>query len=306
MIEYSHGNAITFGYGSGSLNEKTIGAELQFHFNHCIREPKSFRDEVQNVARLVQEKAERLQRPIYLLQSGGLDCEVMLKAFIDQNIPFVPITFRLNGFNEHELQYVKRFNDRHGLKSNFLTINPLTWIPKQQELFHRTHSASAFMLCHMKLLSRIWELGGMPVIGAGDVLLENTPTGWLVVKHEYMLPWYWHMEQQGINGVPAFFTHTSEVVLAMLREPRMKRVAESNDVNANKLLKDARQQKYAVYLDHWPDLQRRPKFTGEEFVYKQTGALQQDWAADRDLRFTDVWTSTLQEMSTNLSVVDHL
>lgn len=303
MLEYSHNNTVTFGYGSGRLNEKRAGDTLNFYFDRCVREPESFKEECYRVARLVRDKADRLNRPIYVLQSGGMDCEVMMKAFIDQKIPIEPISFSFkNSANRHEMFFADAFCKKHGLKSTKFAIDAAQWIPTQQELFNRTFSASAFMLSHMALLSHVWDLGGMPVIGAGDVLMRKVEGDWLFAKQEFMLPWYWHMAQNNIDGVCAFFSWTPEILLSMLREPQMELIGLGNDKLANHLLTNARQAKYNIYVKHWPDLTRRPKFTGEEYIKDLVEPLQEQWAAEREIAYTETWARPYREVREMLEV----
>lgn len=295
MIEYSNQNRVTFGY-NGVLDEKAPGSSLRFTFAACERPIMPFKDECYATARLVHQKAEALGRRVFLLQSGGLDCEVMMRSFIDQGLPFTPITFTFTqGLNRHELQYVKAFRAKHGLAGVDVQIDPIPFMRSRRELYLETNSASAFMLCHMHVIEQVWADGGMPVLGAGDVLMERVNGQWLFAKQEYMLAWYWFMAKRQIDGVAAFFTWTPELVCSMLSQPKFERLSQSDIV-----MRDARELKYAVYRQSWPDLTRRLKYTGQEFVYKECEALQTKWNAERALEYSDLWTAEYADVMQSL------
>lgn len=305
MIEYSHQNSLTFGYNGGVLNEKTPGAELRYHFNRCSRRVLSFPKECEAVAELLAEKAERLGRPLYLLQSGGLDSEVMILSFIKAGVKFKTASFRFSaGLNSHEVQNICRFNEQHSLDHIFLDINPLTWYQTEsaRKLYFDSFCTEPIMIPHMKLLSHIWkDLGGMPVMGGGDVVVLNTDGQWRYSKFEYMLPWYWHARKNDIDAAVAFFQHVPEITYSMLMEPEIYQVITGEDAVGHRVLRDVRQQKYEVYHRYWPALQRRPKFAGHELILPMILQIRRSWLAQRALRYDETWSTPVHSFLSDIS-----
>ena len=223
-------------------------------------------------AALIAQQAEGLNRPIYLMLSGGMDSEVVAKGLIEAKVDFRVITFRYrNGLNGHEIRFVERFIKKHRLKHQFFDIDILRYIKSAEaaNIMVASKAASFILLPHMALMNHIWfDLGGVPVLGNGDIYLENK-NGWSYVELEYMLTWYRHAVSNGILGGIGFFQHTPEVALAMLREPKIELIGRNLDAYANRTYETSRFVKYAIYRKHWPDLEIRPKFTGNELVKQE-------------------------------------
>lgn len=271
MLPFTLDNHFAFGYGAGAFNpaDRAPDNKLWCSFTRASREPESFDKEVAAVAGLLAEEASRLKRRVFVFLSGGMDSEVVVKGCIAAGIDFETITFRYaGGRNVHELVFVDRFIKRHRISHRYFDIDPLTWIKSAEleDLFHGAQAASLTLLPHMKLMNHVWqELNGLPVLGNGDLYLENDG-GWNYVELEYMLSWYRHALRFGILGGIGFFQHTAEVTLSMLREPKITKLGRNLDAYANKVYETSRFVKYGIYRRHWPDLEMRPKFGGHELV----------------------------------------
>ena len=271
MLPYTLDNHFSFGYGSGLFNpaDRSPENKLWCAFTRAQREPDDFSTEVTRVSAVLAEEASKLNRKLIVCLSGGMDSEVVVKGCIKAGIDFEAITFRFTGGkNGHELVFVERFVKKHRIKHRYYDINPVAWIktPEFEDLFHGSQAASLTLMPHMKLLNYIWqELNGVPVLGNGDLYLENDG-GWNYVELEYMLSWYRHALRFGILGGIGFFQHTPEIVLSMLREPKIMKLGRNQDAYANKVYETSRYVKYAIYRRFWPDLEMRPKFGGAEMV----------------------------------------
>jgi hypothetical protein len=127
----------------------------------------------------------------------------------------------------------------------------------------------------------------MPILGNGDVYLENLEGTWKYVELDYMLAWFRHAIHNGILGGIGFFQHTAEVTLAMLREPKIERLGLNKDAYATKLYPTSRFIKYDIYRKHYPDLVIRPKFGGQELVLKEFKARTMELLEGRDVHFVE-------------------
>lgn len=250
-------------------SDRSPSNRLWCSFTRAEREPVSFDQEAAKVAGILAEEASRLKRKVCVLLSGGMDSEVVVKACMAAGINFEAITFRYTGGrNNHELVFVDRFVKRHAIRHSYFDINPLAWIrsAELEDMFHGAQAASLTLMPHMKLLNHVWqELNGLPVLGNGDLYLENDD-GWNYVELEYMLSWYRHAIRFGILGGIGFFQHTPEVTLSMLREPKIMKLGRNLDSYANQKYDTSRYVKYGIYRRYWPDLEMRPKFGGHEMV----------------------------------------
>lgn len=297
MLPYTLDDNLRFGYGSGLFNpiEKTGPNTMWCSYARATRTPLSFPDECVRTAQLLKQQADSLGRDVYVLLSGGVDSEVTAKAFIEAGISFQPITFRFNhGLNEHELVYVRKFCERHGLETQYYDIDIGSWSQtiEARDLFVNSQAQYFEMVPHMKLMNVIWnELNGIPVMGNGDLFLEKSATGqWQYVEFEYILAWFRHAIRNGVLGGIGFFQHTPEMTLAALQDPQMETLGLGRDEKANRLLQDGRMAKYVMYHKHWPDLERRKKFHGGEFVQRWYAPLVASLRARRAVQYDDKWT----------------
>ena len=293
MIDYSHDNSLVFGYNGGVFNERQYSCDvLSYTLRPCAREPLSFKEELIETAKLMQQKALVMNRPIYLLQSGGLDSEVMIKSFKAASVPFQAISFRFpRGENQHEIAFIEEFSAKEQLDTMFYDLDLLAWLkaPEARDWFTLSNTEECAMLPHMKLLHHIWfDLGGMPVIGGGDVVIIKQPDGtWHFSKYEKMLPWFWFCTKMEINAGVAFFQHTPEIILAALKEPCIQHAAAGHNRFANLILPDLRQVKYELYHRLWPDLRRRIKFGGTELIFQHLTPFEAKWKGP--IRHNAIW-----------------
>lgn len=270
MLPHTLDKHLSFGYGPGIFNPEDKSSENQLWcaYSRAKAAPEGFVQECTRTARLISEQCKAIGRRPIIGLSGGMDSEVTVKSFLAAGVDFDILTFRFeDGLNEHEMKFVRDFCGRHGLVPKYLDIDIKSWAPSEdaKRIFDQSQAFS--MLPHMKLMNHIWfELGGAPVLGNGDIYFENVDASWKYVELEYMLAWFRHAIKNGILGSIAFFQHTPEVMLSMLREPRIERLGLNKDVYATRIYETSRFIKYSIYKKYWPDLLMRPKFGGQEMV----------------------------------------
>lgn len=300
MLEYTHQNTLTFGYGGGTLNEKRAGDSLEFNVSRCSRPVLSFREECKNTALVIQEQAG--DRPIYLLLSGGMDSVAMVMGFIEAGVSFKTATYEFNGGqNEHEMEHVRSIVQMHKLDATFYKMDGVKFLTGEEahELFVQTHSFELGCLPLMKLMEHVWfELGGFPVFGGGDMDLIKMNGQWHYARFESYISRYWYSRQRGIGVFASFFQHTPEIMYSILIEPKIRNAASGNDRTANKVLNDLKIVKYNVMHRIWPGHARRPKFGGTELIHAHLEQTEIAWRKEAALQYGDTWSvpySTLIE-----------
>lgn len=269
MLPYTIDDSFSYGYGGGLFNplDKSETNKLWCAYARAARVPDTFRNESVYTAGVVANQAYALGRMPVVLLSGGMDSEVVVKSFLEAGVQFETRTFRFrHELNSHEIGYVQLFCKRHGLVPQYFDIDIGVWARSDEArtLYLNSQCFPFGMIPHMKLISNIWERGGFPVLGNGDVYLEKTADGWKYTELEHMLAWYRHAVHSRILGAIGFFQHTPELILSMLREPGMERLGLGADKIANAMFENSRATKYNIYRKCWPDLLSRPKFGGNE------------------------------------------
>lgn len=279
-LPYTIDNHFVFGYNNIPFSKKENYLTDNFFCNYsrCIREPLSFKEECINTAAEVHKQAVSLGKVPYILLSGGLDSEVVVKSFIDAGLAFKTISFRYeNDQSSHEEIYIDKFVFDHKLDHSYYDINP-AWLLSNEAILYCEQSACvrSEMLPHMKLIKHVWDnLNGFPILGNGDLyaskeinkywLLKDRSLPkyeWLYVEYEYIVAWFRFAIANNILGSLAFFQHNPYIVLSMIREPAMKKCL--NDELIYKL--SSRSTKPVIYKKHWPDLAIRMKYHGSEKV----------------------------------------
>jgi hypothetical protein len=279
-LPYTIDNHFTFGYNNVPFSQKENYHTDEFFcsYSRCDREPSTFKDECISTAIEVYNQAISLKREPYIFLSGGLDSEVVVKAFLAANRPFKTISFRYtNNQSSHEELYINKFVSDHNLDHSYYDISP-EWLLSAEAMFFCEQSACvrSEMLPHMKLIKHVWDnLNGFPILGNGDLyaskeinknwLLKNRKLPkyeWLYIEYEYIVAWFRFAIANDILGSLAFFQHNPYIVLSMIREPAMEKCL--NDELIYKL--SSRSTKPVIYKKYWPDLLIRMKYHGSEKV----------------------------------------
>jgi hypothetical protein len=308
MQPYTLDNNLIYGYNGGLFNhtEKKNENRLECQYARATRTPLSFKEECYNVAQILASDSDKLGRTPTVMLSGGFDSEVVAKSFIDTEIPFKAVTFRLkHGLNNHELYFIDKFVRRHNIDVEYIDIDLESWLESTDAIDRYEISGCYFaeMLPHMLLMDMIWEDKGLPIMGNGDlyVIRDLNPVWrmndnsapkfiWNYIEFEPILAWFRYGVHRKILGGIGFFQHTPEITLSMAQEPEIYEVC--TDCNPYKM--SSRSTKYLVYRKYWPDLLQRMKFDGAEltrglynkFMYKHSS---------REIMYVDAWTKPFVE-----------
>lgn len=292
MIDYSSKNYLTFGYGGELFNDKSVGDSVQYHFTSCTREPESFRAECRRTAEIVYQEATAAEREVYVLVSGGLDSVAMVKGFVEAGVPFKTATYSFkDGLNEHELEHVRTIVEEHSLDNTYLELDAVKWLKSDEahEWWHRTNCCELGTLPLMKLMQHVWDIGGYPVFGGGDMDVIKENGQWYYSRFESFLSRYWFSERFGLGAFVSFFQHTPEIVLSILNEPEILRAGQGQDRMANTVLNELKIVKYRVMHRIWPGLKRRPKWGGTEQIHHLLVPTEMAWAKERSVVYDETW-----------------
>ena len=276
-LPYTIDNHFTFGYNGIPFAEKKNYETDKFFctYSKCSRAPGTFKEECINTAKEVANQAEQLSRIPYIFLSGGLDSEVVVKAFIDAGVDFKVISFKFkNDLSSHEIHYIDKFIKKHGLNHSYYDIDP-NWLTSNEVdgYFEQSKCSQSEMLPHMKLIKHVWNnLNGFPVLGNGDLYVSKdiavdwifdkskSKYQWNYIEYEYILAWNRFAIRNKILGCLGFFMHNPEIVLAMIQDPDMHKCIY-NEI-PHKM--SSRSTKTVVYIKSWNDLEPRLKFHGSE------------------------------------------
>ena len=279
-LPYTVDNHFIFGYNNIPFSTKTDCVHDKFfcQYSKCDRVPENFKRECIRTALEVFGQAMTLKRTPYIFLSGGLDSEVVVKAFLDAGLEFKTISFRfINGLSSHEEFYIDTFVNVHGLDHSYYDIDSHWLLSKEASMFcEQSTCIRSEMLPHMKLMKHVWDdLTGFPILGNGDLYVSKEISKqwllkdrslpkyeWMYIEYEFIVAWFRFAIANNILGSIGFFQHNPYIVLSMIKEPIMQQCI--TDELVYKL--SSRSTKTVVYKKYWRDLMNRTKFGGSEQI----------------------------------------
>lgn len=233
----------------------------------------SFREECTETAKMIRDNTDL---PIGLLVSGGIDSEVMLKSFVFAGIPVTAYILSFDDkWNVHDIAWAIAQCETLGVKYKVVDVD-IMWFMRSMAMDYanRYNCASLEPLSTMWLVSRIDDF---PVLANGDAVIRKEGyQDWKVVERECIFAHYIQMVHERIQGVPAFFQYTPELMLNYAIQPAIRRMVDktispSMEFPNGMGLYGIQYAKYGVYKEF--DIAPRPKYTGYEKLDMAEGSL---------------------------------
>jgi hypothetical protein len=278
-IIYSVDENFSYGYNENFYNLRESSSDkFSCYYQKAQYVPTSFKEESIKVCEKISDYAKKINRVPVVLLSGGLDSEVVVRSFVDSGKDFSVITNRFfENLNAHELYYIEKLSKKYNLSVEYKDLDVINWLVSSDEsnfLAHESKCLRPQMLPTLKLLIYVYEQGGFPVLGNGDLYAskEINPQWrmsgkgekyiWNYIEYEYILAWLRYCVRNNIEGSINFFQQTPEIVLAMALDPMIQDLVKNNPVGKQ----STRSTKYLVYKKYWNDVELRPKFHGGENI----------------------------------------
>ena len=185
-------------------------------YKPLTRAPMRWREEVLATA---QHIADSETRPLVVCMSGGIDSEVIARAFIELGVSFSALTAEFtDGSNTHDTDHARRFCAAQGITQHWLKLDPVQafgdgmerWISDGYEAW------SPYRYLQLYLLERAERLGACSVHGGGtDCQTYFTVNDQICYKQNSgvvcALQW---MARNHQRHYPYFYSSTPEMVAA--------------------------------------------------------------------------------------------
>jgi hypothetical protein len=258
-----------FTYGWGTTNEPS--ERFWIKLDRCTREPNAWTDEIYAAARALANAATK---PLWLCASGGIDSEVMCRAFFDQQIPFSVLSIEHAArTNDHDAAFAKRWCRDRGVERRVLQLDMPSFLTDGVDGYAAQSyvSGNVFRYLQVKLLETVEEMGGYAVLGGGEQLYavdakKPAPTEedtFIEYEVGFAVPLEWCRRNRTVHQ-PFFYLSTPELALSYLQIPLVAFGVGHPDMFRhpnNKFLF-----KRFVYQAMWPDITPRSKYSGFEKV----------------------------------------
>ncbi len=274
MFSYTHNNHFRFGYDGEWFNlPDDHHQEMCVDYGQCQRRPASFPEECRVAAKHISGNPHRLLPNLCF--SGGIDSEIMVRIFLEENLPFkITILKFENDLNLHDISFAIAYCEARGLDYELLYLDVEAFFRSHRflEIADKTKCVSPQICAHIWMISQMDEF---PVFGCGEgCVVKTVPDDYVPGESEY-LPSEWHLyesEKQmamyrycietGRIAVPGFFRYTPQQLYTFLDNPVVKELVA--DKRIGKL--SSQTSKCEIYQHWFPDIQTRPKFHGFERI----------------------------------------
>lgn len=266
---------------------------FEVHYKSCHRNYYNFKEECLLSAQKIFQDSNGLPR--FILMSGGIDCEIVARSFIEAGYSFTPVYFKFNKFIREDFYHLKTFCQNYKLNLKIIDFDENQFFEKEfvhlLDKYDFKEPFSVFDYQRMKMID------GYSIFGAGDIVLEfkqnniySYEMGSLYLAEEIF-------KSEGGLTCYQFFQNTSELMLSFLNEPIIKKWIEICEYMN---FPDSRQFKAFMYKYYWPDLQLRRKYTGYERIADRYLHYQKN-LKDKFKKFTDRYEVPLEILKKELS-----
>ncbi len=275
MFEYTKNNHFKFGFNQLNQYQSRTSPEDIFTFEYGkITDPNiNWKDANKKAATEIYEKKIG---DIYILLSGGLDSEICLRSFTEQNLPVRAVTLRFSdAVQDEEIKYIEVLKKDVDFKHEYVDIKVSDFFSSDDFL-----KTVDFVKCPIPILgSHMWlanQLDGTPVIGQGEVLLHKIVSSnyipgqspypispWALSESEVFCSLYLNFIRQNKPAIPGFFQYLPEQTYSFLtNNPYLKKLVNNEIVG--KL--STRTSKNKMILQFYQNLADRKKLYGWESI----------------------------------------
>lgn len=280
QFDFTYKNHYQFGWGSKLYNfeDKTkeeYADKFWVKVGRAKYFPKSFKSECNKTAELI---ISNTSKPILICFSGGIDSEIIVRAFLNINASFEIgiMELTLNGtiVNTHDLYFAKKFCELKNLNYHTVSVSIDDFMKTEYEHYadiYKTYNIIGWVLAHrmIKLFPNHHT-----ILGNGDIKLDRYKK--IGIKKQGM---YWPQDVFGatfgaeyssslnLPTVEKFRIYTPELILSWLMDPDISHWIK---YEASMYTKEAEVNwsgiKAFAFYKHYPDMLVRPKLNGLETI----------------------------------------
>jgi hypothetical protein len=284
MHDLTHGNHFKFGYDNQWFRFRdTAQDQWMVSYGAIQRQPKPFNEECEATAALIRDT---VAGPITVLFSGGVDSEVVIRAFHAQKIPIrVAILQFDDNLNIHDVSFAVVCCEQLGLPYKLIPLDIKKFLDDEVYNYAAPTNTRSPELCSTMWLAD--QVDGVPVIGSGECFLVKRVepsyvdgvssylrTPWDMYERELIAAWYRHFMIPGKErmAVPGFFQYTPEIMLSFLKDECVIDLVNDRMIGKRSTMTS----KFGIYQKYFP-LAERKKYSGFEKIYSRVSDLRVDF-----------------------------
>lgn len=261
----SENNWYKWNYGAGEMfGRQTATDKFNTYYAKSSTPVLTFKEELLNAARSTMDYCD--SNPVVLF-SGGIDSEIMLRAFLEIGVnPEVIIARYENDYNIYDVSHAVTICSILNVPYKILDMNLQKFYENDAERMSELAQIDRpRALPYCKLLETV---DGFPIMGASDLSPwrtnddYSTKGTWMMRCWEHDIGWSKFLRQIDKPGIAEWFKWTPGLVLSYM-----------NTIWFNKLVNDeyygklgSNSTKFIGYREAYPDLIERKKQTGFEKI----------------------------------------
>ena len=243
----------------------TADGTFDIKFKPVTRPLLGWKQEVYETAKQIRSLADR---PLFLCMSGGIDSEVVARAFIENNIEFTALSLRhIKGTNNHDVDWAIKFCRDRNLKHIVIDFDfedfVINKIPKYIEQGYVTWRTFRFQQLYLFELAE--SLGYTAVLGGGPSPFF-TVDGEICLNFkidEFMcLDW---LKNNNQKHFPYFYWQNSEIMASYFSQGLINFMLTDPEYFVT-VWPTTSPEKLTVYHKYWPEMPRRMKYDGFEKI----------------------------------------
>lgn len=238
--------------------------QTKFTFLPLSRMVENWKNEIYNTAAII---ASSTDRTIYICMSGGIDGEVIARAFLDRSIPFKAITLEYkNNINDHDISYAKKFCQENNIQHEIIELDLHSFIQNDipQYISKGFYATNVHRYIELRLIDEVESRQGCAIFGGGDQIFYTHQDKVCLTKSEDDAVVLNYMSKYRLTHFNEFFDQNSEIFYSWLKEPIIEIM--TNDPDYYRFNLKLSVEKIPIYHKYWRNMEYRRKYTGFEKV----------------------------------------
>lgn len=261
MFHYTFENHYQYGWGVQNYPYPHLAAD--YHIYHAkIGKVKNFSITWKNACyQAAQDMWSKCSDPyVMICYSGGLDSEVALRSFLEQNLPVRAAILKMKyDLNFHDYKLAVKFCEKNNVRYHLFEIDAMEFLHNDMWVYADMHKMiSPQIPFQLWLLDKFDEF---PIVCGGDLPLYVEDKQ---IKYKFKPQTTTvsrHLMMNNREGGPLFHIHNPEQVYSFLNDEIVKLWRKqfiSSPIDTVYTLKPL------IYEKHFPNLTPRWKWTGVE------------------------------------------
>jgi len=271
MHQYSLNNWVEWYYDDELYGRQDLNNFKKYvsRYNCNIKEVGTYKEELHKTAISTLEHFDG--KDLTLCFSGGIDSEVILRTYLEIGHKLNVVIYRYeDNLNDFDIHYATQTCDQLNVSYRIIDFN----IKK----FFENDAAAMIKPCQVDMYKPLQLIGcrfleiteGVPIVGEGELWVTMRPAGF---NPENKLNYYWancehsseivrelYLTHLNKKAIPKWFQWRPEILLCALESEYMKKLTSNQYKDVYCSLDNL----YELYKPHFPDLIKRPKYSGFE------------------------------------------